>query len=94
MWGFVLIVVVVTFALCFGVDKGFTKLFRNKAQHRSGMAVRQNKRYGSMGFVIAVIGLAALITTDFDRVFLLVGSGVLLLVGAGLVVYYLSSGIY
>ena len=94
MWGFVLIVVAVTFGLCFGLDKGFTKLFRNKAQHRSGMSVRQNKRYGSMGFVLAVIGFAALITTNFDNVALLIGSGILLLVGAGLVVYYLSSGIY
>ena len=94
MWGFVLVIVVITFGLCFGVDKGFTKLFRNKAQHRSGMSVRQNKRYGSMGFVLAVIGFAALITTNFDNVALLIGSGVLLVVGAGLVVYYLSSGIY
>ena len=35
------------FLACWLVDKGFTKLFRSQAQHRSGLSVRPNKRYGS-----------------------------------------------
>lgn len=92
MW--VILVAAVTFGLCFLVDKGYTKLFRSKAQHKSGLSLRQNKRYGSMGVILAFIGLAALITTNFDNVALLVGSGILILLGAGLITYYMSSGIY
>ena len=33
-----------TFFLCWILDKGFTKMFRNKPQHQSGMAVRLNKQ--------------------------------------------------
>lgn len=92
MW--IILVAVATFGLCFLVDKLYTKLFCGKSQHKSGLSVRQNKRYGSMGFILAVIGLAALITTNFDNMALLIGSGLLILVGIGLIVYYMSSGIY
>ena len=57
----VIIVAAVVFGVCFLVDKGFTKLFRSQAQHMSGLAVRLSKRYGSIGLVIAVIGLAAIL---------------------------------
>ena len=46
------------FGLCFLVDKGFTKLFRGKAQHMTGRSVRVNKRYGSLGLIVAVLGIA------------------------------------
>ena len=36
----VILVVVGTFGLCFLLDKGYTKLFRGKAQHRSGICAR------------------------------------------------------
>ena len=42
----ILLIAAAVFGLCFAVDKAFSKLFRSKAQHRSGMAVRANKRYG------------------------------------------------
>ena len=42
----ILLIAAAVFGLCFAVDKAFAKLFRSKAQHRSGMAVRANKRYG------------------------------------------------
>ena len=42
----VIIFAALVFGLCFLVDKGFTKLFRNQAQHHSGQAVRLNKKYG------------------------------------------------
>ena len=39
----VILVVAGTFGLCFLLDKGYTKLFRSKAQHMSGKAVRLTK---------------------------------------------------
>ena len=61
MW--ILLVIVLTFALCFAVDKGYTKLFRSKKQHQSGLSLRQNKRYGSMGIVLVAMGIAAMIAS-------------------------------
>lgn len=57
---FVLLVAAVVFGLCFAIDKGFTKLFRSQAQHKSGLSVRLSRRYGSFGLVMGVLGLAAL----------------------------------
>ena len=54
------LVAAVIFGICFLVDKAFTKLFRSKAQHRSGMAVRANKRYGLFGVILTVLGIMAI----------------------------------
>ena len=89
----ILLLAAAVFGLCFLIDKGFTKLFRSKAQHRSGLSVRQNKRYGSMGVILMAIGVAALVTSAGNTA-VLVGGIILMLLGAGLTVYYLSSGIY
>ena len=56
----VLLVAALVFLVCFLVDKGFTKLFRSQQEHKSGLAIRLNKRYGSIGLIIAVLGVAAL----------------------------------
>ena len=48
------------FGICFLVDKGFTKLFRNQSQHHTGKAVRLSKRYGSIGLILAVFGIGVL----------------------------------
>ena len=53
-----LIIAAAIFGLCFLADKGFTKAFRGTKQHRSGRSVRLNKRYGSIGLLIAVLGIA------------------------------------
>ena len=58
---FILLVAAAVFGLCFAVDKLFTKLFRSRAQHRSGMAVRASKRYGAFGVILMVLGVAALL---------------------------------
>lgn len=91
MW--IILVIVLTFALCYAVDKGYTKLFRSRKQHRSGLSLRQNKRYGSMGLVLLALGIAAMITSA-GNVALLVGGIILLVLGIGLAVFYLSFGIY
>lgn len=88
----ILLVAAATFGVCFLADRGFTRLFRGKEQHRSGRSVRLNKRYGSFGLILAVIGLAALISGD--GMILVGGGAVVLLIGAALVVYYMTFGIY
>ena len=90
----VFIVAALVFGICFLIDKGFTKLFRSQAQHHSGLAVRLSKRYGSIGLVIAVIGLAAIFTGISDSLVLLVGGCVMVVLGLGLVVYYMSYGVF
>ena len=51
----VLLIAAAVFGVCYLVDKGFSKAFRGKAQHRSGMAVRANKRFGVFGVVLTVL---------------------------------------
>ena len=57
----VIIVAAAVFGLCYLADKGFVKVFRSQAQHKSGLSVRLSKRYGSIGLLVAVLGVAALI---------------------------------
>lgn len=90
----VLVVAALVFGVCFLVDKGFTKLFRSQAQHRSGRAVRLNKKYGAFGLILAVLGIAAVISGITGSVVLLVGGIIVILMGAALVVYYMTFGIY
>ena len=82
------------FGICFLADKGFTKLFRGKSQHKSGMSVRLNKRFGSFGLIVTILGIAGIFAGISGGWLLLAGGCLLVLVGVGLVVYYLSLGIY
>ena len=90
----ILLVAAVIFGICFLVDKAFAKLFRSKAQHRSGMAVRASKRYGAFGIILIILGIMAVITGITDGKVLLIGGCVVLVVGICLAVYYLSFGIF
>lgn len=92
--GAIIIVAALVFGLCFLLDKGFQKLFRNQAEHMSGKAVRLSKRYGAFGIIIAVLGLAAVLSGGAEGWPLQVGGGVLILMGIGLVLYYMSYGIF
>ncbi len=88
----VMIFALAVFAVCFLVDKGFTKLFRNQNQHHSGTAVRLNKRYGSIGLILAVFGLVVLWVPGN---WLFLGAGILFMaLGVGLVVYYMTFGVF
>ena len=90
----ILVIAVLVFAICFLADKGFTRLFRSKRQHRSGLAVRANKRYGSFGVILLVLGiLSVCLGFGSDKV-LLVGGGMVAVMGAWLLGYYLSFGIF
>ena len=87
----ILLVAAAVFAVCFAVDKLFTGLFRSKQQHKSGLSVRCSKKYGSVGLVIGVLGLAAIFT---GGTLMVVCGSLLILGGVVLVVYYLTFGIF
>lgn len=91
---FILLAAGCVFGLCYLVDRAFTKAFRSKAQHRSGLAVRASKRYGIFGVILIVLGVLGICTGITDGAVLLVGGIVVLLMGAGLAGYYLSFGIF
>ncbi len=93
-WIAVVLVAVLVFALCFGIDKGFTRLFRSRVQHLSGKSVRLNRKYGAFGTIITVLGLAAVLFGSQSSLFMLLGGIFLILVGLALAVYYMSFGIY
>lgn len=90
----VILVAALVFGVCFLVDKGFTKLFRGQAQHKSGTAVRLNKKYGSIGLLLGVLGVLAIFTGWGDGWLLTAGGAVVLLMGAALVTYYMSFGVF
>ena len=89
-----ILVAALTFGLCFLFDKGYTRLFRNKAQHRTGLQVRPSKRYGSFGLVLCILGLVAVLAGFSGESVLLIGGAVVIFIGCILVGYYLSYGIY
>ena len=90
----IIVVAALVFALCWGVDKMFTKLFRSKAQHRSGLAVRASKRYGIFGVMFSVLGILGIVTGAAGEDILTYAGIVVLLMGLGLAVHYLSFGIF
>ena len=78
-------------AVCPGVEQD---RFRGKAQHRSGMAVRANKRFGVFGVVLTVLGVMASCIGIGDGPVLIVGGLIVFAMGIFLAVYYLSFGIF
>ena len=72
----------------------FRSLFRSKAQHRSGMAVRANKRYGVFGVILSILGILAICVGVTDGPVLIWGGIIVLLMGVSLAGYYLSFGIF
>ena len=89
-----LLIAAAVFGICYLVDKGFTKLFRSKAQHMSGLAVRASKRYGIFGTVLTMLGILAIVTGITQGKVLLFGGMIVLCMGIGLAGYYLSFGIF
>ena len=89
-----LIIAALVFATCYGVDKGFSRLFRSRKEYRSGLAVKHQKRTVLFGVVLAVLGVAGILAGMGSSLGLVVLSAVVLLMAAGLIVYYLAFGIY
>ena len=88
------LLVVLCFAVFFGIDKGFQKLFRNRSQHKSGNAVRFHKRYATIGLGLSIIGIVAIVVGVTQSPALWIGGIFVVLCGIGLVIYYLTFGIY
>lgn len=90
----ILLVAAATFGLCFLLDKGFSKTFRGKAQHASGLSVRLNKHYGTGGVVLTVLGVSAVLTGLSSGWVLTAGGVIVLLMGVALIVYYMTFGVF
>lgn len=89
-----ILVIVATFALCFGADKLFTKVFRSAPEHGTGMSVRLPKMYGAFGLILALIGIAAIISGVLNTPVLLFGGCFVIVLGICLVIYYMTFGIF
>ena len=90
----VLVAAAATFGVCYLFDKGFEKLFRNQAQHYSGLSVRVNKRYAAFGAVLFALGVAAIFTGLGSSLVLVLGGSLILVVGIVMIVYYATFGIF
>ncbi len=90
----ILLIAAAIFGICHLVDKSFTKAFRSKAQHRSGLAVRANKRYGIFGVCLSVLGILGICVGITDGKVMLFAGIAVLLMGVGLAIHYLSFGIF
>ena len=90
----IMLIAAAVFAVCYLVDTSFTTAFRRTAQHRSGKAVRAPKRYGIFGVLLTVVGILAICVGVTDGWVLLGGGTIVLLMGIGLAVYYLSFGVF
>ncbi len=89
-----IVFIAAVFGLCFLVDKGFTRLFRSRKEHRSGLSVRPNKRYGAFGLILGMLGVAAILTGISKGIGLVICGVLVLVMGGSLVAYYLSTGIF
>lgn len=89
------VVAAAAFGLCFLCDYLFKKLFRSKQQHLSGRSVRFTKKYGAFGALMITLSFAAIFSWLNGAEWILGAGGALIgVVGIGLIVYYLTFGIY
>lgn len=89
-----ILVAAVAFGGCFLIDKLFTRLFRGREQHKTGLAVRLSKRYALFGLMLAILGVMGLMVGLSGETMLLIGGIAALILGVVLIVYYLSFGIF
>lgn len=89
-----LIVCAVVFGLCFLADKGFAKLFRNRREHQSGLAVRHSKKTMAFGVIALAIGIAAFFSAIKGGLIFWIGGALLCLIGVLLIVMYTTFGVF
>ena len=89
-----IVIAALTFGVCYLVDKGFHKTFRNKAQHASGLSVRLNKRYATIGIVLFFLGVCAIFAGINEYLALVLGGVIVAGIGVALIVYYMTFGIF
>lgn len=90
----ILILAAITFCVCFAADKGFQRLFRSAPQHMDGRSVRLHRWVGLAGLAVTVLGVFGIMAGVPGDWLLIAGGAVLVVLGLGLCVYYLSFGIY
>ena len=90
----VVLIAVAVFGVCYLLDKCFAKLFRSKAQHMSGLAVRVNKRYGAFGVILVALGIGAILAGLSGEWILIAGGALILVGGICMIVYYLTFGVF
>ena len=90
----VVLIAAAVFGICYLVDRGFAKLFRSKAQHMSGLAVRVNKRYGAFGVIMFALGVGAVLAGLSGEWILIAGGALIAVAGICMVVYYLTFGVF
>lgn len=88
------IIAATTGAVCFGVDKLFSAIFRSKPQHKSGLSVRVSKRYAGFGIALLAIGIASILSGLDGSGILLYGGIFVFLLGFAMVLFYSSFGIF
>ncbi len=96
-WFTLLATVALTFGVLFLIDKGFSRLFRNRVQHKTGKSVHLAKAYALGGLLLSVLSLlggVSVLSAEKKDFFLLAACGVVLCLGAGLLTAYLSFGVY
>ena len=90
-----ILVIAATFGVMFALDKGLTKLFRSREQHRSGTAVRLKKHVGILSLALMALGVLGIGTYFTDRSLALLVGGLLILPGGAVLgIYYLTHGIF
>ena len=89
------ITIVLTFAALFLIDKGFTRTFRSKEQHKTGLSVRLPKRNGVAGILLSMLAVLVLITDFAESKGLMIFAGIFIgALGVGLIVYYMTFSIF
>ena len=90
-----ILIAALTFGVLFLIDKGFSKLFRNQAQHRCGTAVRLKKGYGIGAVLLSLLGVLSILSyAAGGESVMLAGGVVVLLMGLMLGFYYATVGIF
>ena len=90
-----LIIGAVIMAGLYGLDKLFTRIFRNQAQHHSGTAVRLKKGYGVAAVFLCVLAVLCLMQYILNQeMLMLICFVALMIMGGGLGAYYLNHGVF
>lgn len=89
------IIAAAIFGALYGLDKLFTRVFRNQAQHHSGTAVRLKKGYGTAAVLLCIVAILCLMQfVSGGEKLMLACFVILILTGLGLGAYYLTHGIF
>ncbi len=90
----ILAMAALTLGVCFLLDKLFSKVFRGTQQHRSGHSVKLRKRVATFGLLVVLLGAVCVIFYWGTHPVIFWSGWILLLMGCGMLAYYLSFGIF